>query len=109
VLDSGKAKVHAGQLVEIDTGVLPAPAAPAGDPDVVIDVIHADDDLIVVAKPAGLVVHPSPGHAAGTLVNGVLARFPEVAGVGAPDRPGIVHRLDIGTSGLLVIARTQLA
>ena len=57
-------------------------------------------------KPAGLVVHPGPGHASGTLVNGLLHRFPELAGVGEASRPGIVHRLDAGSSGLLVVART---
>jgi 23S rRNA pseudouridine1911/1915/1917 synthase len=72
-------------------------------------VVHVDDRLAVIDKPAGLVVHPGAGIAQGTLVNGVLARFPEVAGVGDPTRPGIVHRLDRGTSGLLVVARTPAA
>jgi 23S rRNA pseudouridine1911/1915/1917 synthase len=62
-----------------------------------------------VDKPAGLVVHPGAGHRDGTLVGGLLARFPELASVGAPARPGIVHRLDRGTSGLLVVARTPAA
>ena len=65
--------------------------------------------MIVVDKPAGLVVHPGAGNPDGTLVNGLLARFPEIAGVGEPHRPGIVHRLDAGSSGLLVVARTQEA
>ena len=69
-------------------------------------VVYADDDVIVVDKPAGLVVHPGAGNPTGTLVNGLLHRFPEIAGVGEPNRPGIVHRLDAGTSGLLVVART---
>jgi 23S rRNA pseudouridine1911/1915/1917 synthase len=63
----------------------------------------------VIDKPAGLVVHPGSGHPDGTLVNGLLALFPELAGVGEPHRPGIVHRLDVGTSGLLVVARTPAA
>ena len=79
---------------------------PAAGPDVEFDVVHVDDAVIVVDKPAGLVVHPGAGNRAGTLVNGLLARFPEIAGVGEPDRPGIVHRLDAGSSGLLVVART---
>ena len=62
--------------------------------------------MIVVAKPAGLVVHPGSGHPARTLVNGLLAQFPELRDVGDPQRPGIVHRLDRDTSGLLVVART---
>ena len=70
---------------------------------------HEDDDVIVVAKPAGLVVHPGAGHPAGTLVNGLLARYPELRDVGDPHRPGIVHRLDRDTSGLLVVARTPVA
>jgi 23S rRNA pseudouridine1911/1915/1917 synthase len=64
---------------------------------------------VVVAKPAGLVVHPGAGHHGGTLVNGLLHRYPEVAGVGDPTRPGIVHRLDRDTSGLLVVARSERA
>ena len=78
------------------------------------EVVHADSEVAVVDKPAGLVVHPGAGHGEGTLVGGLLARFPEVgalvtAGVCAPDRPGIVHRLDKGTSGLLAVARTTEA
>jgi 23S rRNA pseudouridine1911/1915/1917 synthase len=80
------------------------------DPGVEVRVLHADDDVIVIDKPPGLVVHPGPGHRGATLVHGLLARFPELAPadgapVGQPERPGIVHRLDRGTSGLLVVAR----
>ncbi len=82
------------------------PPALAGDPDVAVVVVHADAEVVVVDKPAGVVVHPGAGQANGTPAHGLLARFPEVAGVGEPDRPGIVHRLDKGTSGLLVVART---
>ncbi|MGO9028497.1 MAG: RluA family pseudouridine synthase [Acidimicrobiales bacterium] len=88
------------------------PVPPPGpDPSVVFEVVHADTEVIVVDKPAGLVVHPGAGHPDGTLVNGILARFPEVAALADedgvdPGRPGIVHRLDRGTSGLLVVART---
>ena len=78
-------------------------APPEPDASVEIDVRYADDDVIVVAKPAGLVVHPGAGHADGTLVNGLLARFPDLAAIGDPYRPGIVHRLDRDTSGLLVV------
>ena len=79
------------------------------DPSVAFDVLHADDHVIVVEKPADLVVHPGAGHGEGTLVHGLLARYPEIAEVGVPERPGIVHRLDRGTSGLLMVARTPLA
>jgi 23S rRNA pseudouridine1911/1915/1917 synthase len=82
---------------------------PVGDAMVAVDVRYADDDVVVIAKPAGLVVHSGAGHADGTLVNGLLARYPEMAVVGDPLRPGIVHRLDRDTSGLLVVARTPHA
>jgi 23S rRNA pseudouridine1911/1915/1917 synthase len=82
---------------------------PGPDPDVEVDVRYADDEVIVVVKPAGLVVHPGAGHAEGTLVNGLLARYGDIAEVGDPMRPGIVHRLDRDTSGLLVVARSARA
>jgi 23S rRNA pseudouridine1911/1915/1917 synthase len=69
-------------------------------------VIHEDAALVVLDKPAGLAVHPGAGRAAGTLANQLLARYPEMAGVGGLGRPGIVHRLDLGTSGVMVVART---
>ncbi len=86
----------------------------APEPDVRFEVVYADDLVAVVDKPAGLVVHPGAGHDTGTLVGGLLARFPDLAdlvtaGICAPDRPGIVHRLDKGTSGLLAVARTAEA
>jgi 23S rRNA pseudouridine1911/1915/1917 synthase len=86
----------------------------AAEPGVRFEIVHADDLVAVVDKPAGLVVHPGAGHDVGTLVGGLLARFPDLddlvaSGVCAPDRPGIVHRLDKGTSGLLAVARTAEA
>ena len=86
----------------------------AAEPGVRFEVVFADDVVAVVDKPAGLVVHPGAGHDEGTLVGGLLARFPDLAqlvaaGVCPPDRPGIVHRLDKGTSGLLAVARTEEA
>ena len=78
-----------------------------GDPGVVVTLVHTDEHLYVVDKPAGLVVHPGSGTVEPTLVHGLLAIDPGLAGVGPdPTRPGIVHRLDRGTSGLLVVART---
>ena len=106
---SGKVRVAVGQVVEIDTTKIPQRQLPVGDDSIAIEVVHADDDVIVVDKPAGLVVHPGHGHPDGTLVNAVLARYPEVAAVGDPMRPGIVHRLDVGTSGLMVVARSTVA
>lgn len=96
--------VHAGQEYEI-RGELAA--AGAVEPEFVeFDVVHADPDLIVVNKPAGLVVHPGAGNPGGTLQNGLLHRFPELAAV---PRFGLVHRLDAGTTGLLLVARTAAA
>jgi 23S rRNA pseudouridine1911/1915/1917 synthase len=97
-------RLSAGDVIDV-LGVPEAPTAPTAEA-VPVEVRYADDDVIVVNKPAGLVVHPGAGHAHGTLVHGLLARFPELAGVGERSRPGIVHRLDRDTSGLLVVART---
>lgn len=74
-----------------------------------LTILHLDPDLIVLDKPAGLTVHPGAGRATGTLVHRLLARFPELAGIGGPGRPGIVHRLDKDTTGVLVVARTPAA
>jgi 23S rRNA pseudouridine1911/1915/1917 synthase len=87
----------------------PGDADLAADPGVVVPVVYEDDDLLVVDKPAGLVVHPGAGRTTGTLVNGLLARDPGLRGVGEPGRPGIVHRLDRGTSGLMLVARSERA
>lgn len=72
-------------------------------------VVYEDDDLIVIDKPAGLVVHPGPGHSTGTLVHGLLGRGPQWSTIGGAERPGIVHRLDRDTSGLMVVARNDEA
>ena len=105
----GKLRLVEGQRVSVEPDLLPGPEAPAADASVEFTVVHADEHLIVVDKPAGLVVHPGAGNPDGTLVNGLLARFPEIAEVGESHRPGIVHRLDLGTSGLLAVARTERA
>ncbi len=113
VLVDGKRVAKSRRLVADDViEVLAEPAAPGlpqPDPSVPVVVRYEDEDLAVVAKPAGLVVHPGAGHPDGTLVNGLLARYPELAAVGDPARPGIVHRLDRDTSGLLVVARSAPA
>ncbi len=106
---SGKVRLAEGQLVEIDPDVVPVDEPPGPDPTVAFAVVHEDDHVIVVDKPAGLVVHPGAGNRDGTLVNGLLARYPELERVGDRSRPGIVHRLDAGSSGLLVVARTPEA
>lgn len=74
-----------------------------------LDIIYEDDSIIVLNKPAGLVVHPSPGHSTGSLVNALIAYTDELSSVGAPFRPGIVHRLDKETSGVIIIARNNSA
>ena len=103
---SGKIRLDEGQEVRVDPDAQPVDEPPGPDPSVEFGVVHVDDDVIVVDKPAGLVVHPGSGNTTGTLVNGLLARFPGLDGVGGdPIRPGIVHRLDAGSSGLLVVAR----
>lgn len=77
--------------------------------DIALSVLYEDDDLIVINKPAGLVVHPAAGHASGTLVNALLFHCEELSGIGGVERPGIVHRLDKETSGCLVAAKNDLA
>src|SRR5690606_3065624 len=105
----GTERLSLGQVVLISVPEPVVRAGPAADPEVELPVVHADEHVAVIDKPADLVVQPGAGHHGGTLVNGLLARFPEVVDVGDPERPGIVHRLDRGTSGLLVVARTQEA
>jgi 23S rRNA pseudouridine1911/1915/1917 synthase len=108
---SRSTRLAAGQTLEVDRPDEVDDPGPEGDPSVVFTVVHEDADVVVVDKPAGLVVHPGAGHRHGTLVHGLVARYPDLAVlpglVGSePDRPGIVHRLDRGTSGLMVVART---
>jgi 23S rRNA pseudouridine1911/1915/1917 synthase len=111
VVTSRSASLREGQALEVDRPDEVEPEGPAGDPTVEVVVVHEDADIVVVDKPAGLVVHPGAGHRSGTLVHGLVARYPELSSLPArvgsePDRPGIVHRLDRGTSGLMVVART---
>jgi len=100
-------RLESGETVELrgEPGAAALPEAEAVD----IVVVHEDADVIVVAKPVGLVVHPGAGNEHGTLVSGLLNRYPEIAAVGDRARPGIVHRLDRETSGLLVVARSERA
>ncbi|HEY2814110.1 MAG TPA: RluA family pseudouridine synthase [Acidimicrobiales bacterium] len=106
VSTKGSARVEADARVEITREPADEENLPKADPSIAFDVVFEDDHVIVVDKPAGLVVHPGAGNTNGTLVNGLLARYPEITPVGAPERPGIVHRLDKDTSGLLLVART---
>ena len=108
--------LKANQIIEAGTVLdlvvpAPAPAYPIAQPEIPVDVIYQDDDMLIVDKPAGLVVHPAPGHGSGTLVNALLGMGEEIApgGIGGIQRPGIVHRLDRDTSGLLMVARSDIA
>jgi len=100
-------RVCAGQVISVEVPD-PEPVAVIPQP-MALTVLYEDADLAVVDKPAGLVVHPAPGHPDATLVNGLLHRLGALSPIGAPLRPGVVHRLDAGTSGLLVVARTAEA
>ena len=100
--------LEAGARVEVVQP--PAPAETELRPEnIPLDIIYQDNNLLVIDKPAGLVVHPGPGHAAGTLANAILHHCPALEGIGGEKRPGIVHRLDKGTSGLIVVAKNDAA
>ncbi len=77
--------------------------------DIPLDILYEDEQILILNKPAGLVVHPAPGHPNGTLVNAVLAHCPNLPGIGGVQRPGIVHRLDKDTTGAIAIAKTEVA
>jgi len=99
--------VKAGQAVAVE---IPDPIDPEPQPEALpLPIVYQDRDLIVVDKPAGMVVHPAAGHATGTLVNALLHHVDDLSGIGGERRPGIVHRLDRGTSGLMVVAKHDAA
>ncbi len=99
--------VRAGATLDLFVpAVEPADVEPEAIP---LEVLYEDEDVLVVNKPAGLVVHPSPGHWSGTMVNALLARDTEYGGIAGVARPGIVHRLDRDTSGLIMVAKTDSA
>ena len=99
--------VHEGDRVHV---ALPAavPGQAEAEP-LPLDILYQDPDLVVLNKPAGMVVHPAAGHASGTLVNALLHHITDLSGIGGELRPGIVHRLDRGTSGVMVVAKTDAA
>lgn len=110
---NGQPAKKAGQPLEAGSNVtvrIP-PTAPTEliAEDIPLDIVFENDDLIIVNKPAGMVVHPAAGHASGTLVNAVLGYDPELEGIGGEERPGVVHRLDKETSGLIVLAKNERA
>jgi 23S rRNA pseudouridine1911/1915/1917 synthase len=99
--------VHTGDVIDLE---IPAPTPSTPVPEALpITIIHDDPDLVVVDKPAGMVVHPAVGHASGTLVNALLHHVTGLSGIGGEQRPGIVHRLDRGTSGVMVVAKHDTA
>ena len=100
-------KLEAGQRVELAE---PPPEPAELEPEAIpLRIVYEDDDLLVVDKPAGLAVHPSPGHSRHTLVNAILAHCPQLSSIGGEGRPGIVHRLDKDTSGLIIVAKHDAA
>ncbi len=107
VCTTKKLSVQRGDRLEI---ILP-PAQPLEleAVDIPLDILYEDDYLLILNKPAGLVVHPAPGHQNDTLVNGLLAYCDQLAGIGGVQRPGIVHRLDKDTTGAMVVAKTDFA
>jgi len=110
---NGDTAKKAGQTLESGFHVTvrippPAPTDLIAE-DIPLDILFENDDLIVVNKPAGMVVHPAAGHASGTLVNAILGYDPELEGIGGEERPGVVHRLDKETSGLILLAKNERA
>jgi 23S rRNA pseudouridine1911/1915/1917 synthase len=110
---NGRAAKKAGQPLEADSTLtvrIPPPAPTDLLPeDIPLDIVFENDDLIMINKPAGMVVHPAAGHASGTLVNAVLGYDPDLEGIGGEERPGVVHRLDKETSGLILLAKNERA
>ncbi|MCF8067817.1 MAG: RluA family pseudouridine synthase [Desulfobacterales bacterium] len=100
-------RVKSGEII---TGKIPPPETVDYKPEPIdVNILYEDSDVIVVNKQSGLVVHPAPGHYSGTLVNGLLYHCPDIEGIGGKIRPGIVHRLDKDTSGVMVVAKNDMA
>lgn len=107
ICNSKKTIVKQGDKISLE---IPPPAPLELKPESIpLNILYEDDQILILNKPAGLVVHPAPGHPDGTLVNAVLAHCPNLPGIGGVQRPGIVHRLDKDTTGAIAIAKTELA
>jgi 23S rRNA pseudouridine1911/1915/1917 synthase len=107
ICTSKKTTVKVGDRISLEIPVAePLELQPE---DIPLDILYEDDSLLILNKPAGLVVHPAPGHPDGTLVNAILAHCPNLPGIGGVQRPGIVHRLDKDTTGAIAIAKTEIA
>ncbi|BAY30726.1 ribosomal large subunit pseudouridine synthase D [Nostoc carneum NIES-2107] len=108
-------KVCTSKKINVKTGDRISLEIPEAQPlqlqaeDIALDILYEDDQLLILNKPAGLVVHPAPGHPDGTLVNALLGHCPNLPGIGGVQRPGIVHRLDKDTTGAIAIAKTDIA
>ncbi len=104
-----KAGADLGTGVRVEIRIPPPQPSGLVAESIPLDILFENADLIVVNKPAGMVVHPAPGHESGTLVHAVLAHAPDIEGIGGEDRPGVVHRLDKETSGLILMAKNERA
>ena len=110
VNDRAPRKRYVARPSDILRITLPAPEEPSCDAEEIpLEVLHEDSDLMAVLKPPGMVIHPAPGHRSGTLINALLHRSPLLSAVGGPGRPGIVHRLDKDTSGIVIVAKNDTA
>ena len=107
VCTTKKTAVKAGDRISIE--IPEAQPLELQAENIPLDILYEDDQMLILNKPAGLVVHPAPGHQDGTLVNAILAHCPNLPGIGGVQRPGIVHRLDKDTTGAIAIAKTELA
>jgi 23S rRNA pseudouridine1911/1915/1917 synthase len=106
---AAKASLKLGIGDKVDIIIPPAPPSPLSPEEIPLKIIYEDDDLLVIDKPAGLTVHPAPGHPGHTLVNAILSHYPHLADIGDSLRPGIVHRLDKDTSGLILVAKNRVS
>lgn len=113
VLVNGQPAHKSGQVIDpgsqVEVRIPPSAPSELSPEDIPLDIVFENDDLLVINKPAGMVVHPAAGHATGTLVHAALAHAPEMEGIGGEQRPGVVHRLDKDTSGLILLAKNDLA
>ena len=100
-------KLNAGDRVTVT--IPPSPPSPLSPEDIPLKILYEDDDLLAIDKPAGLAVHPAPGHPSHTLVNAILSHFPHLTDISDSLRPGIVHRLDKDTSGVMLVAKNSNA
>jgi 23S rRNA pseudouridine1911/1915/1917 synthase len=113
VLVDGEPARKSGQMlttgVQVQVSIPPLAPTDLVPEAIPLDILYENEELLVVNKPAGMVVHPAAGHASGTLVHAVLAHAPEMAGIGGEKRPGVVHRLDKDTSGIILLAKNDAA